>query len=53
MIPEYNSGEQDCGIVGTSMMFEAENLGVYSDSQPVPLHSQKCEMSEIVTELYR
>ena len=28
--PNYNSGEQDCSIAATSMMFEAEALGIHS-----------------------
>ena len=30
LLPDYNSGEQDCGIVATQMMYAAEEQGVHS-----------------------
>ena len=30
LIPDYNSGEQDCGIVATQMMYAAEEQGVHT-----------------------
>ena len=30
MFRNYNSGEQDAGIAATTMMYEAEELGVHS-----------------------
>ena len=30
LLPDYNSGEQDCGIVATQMMYAAEEQGVHT-----------------------
>ncbi len=30
LLPDYNSGEQDCGIVATQMMYTAEEQGVHT-----------------------
>ena len=30
LLPDYNSGEQDCAIVATQMMYAAEELGVHT-----------------------
>jgi nitroreductase len=30
LLPDYNSGEQDCAIVATQMMYAAEELGIHT-----------------------
>ncbi len=30
LLPDYNSGEQDCAIVATQMMYAAEEIGVHT-----------------------